>query len=127
MSRAPYYSEPSQKRWGWVPNLSGKGKICSPGKISDEIERRIKANYRYTYTYDGESKITASGKLGKVEINIHDKNGICSLEIIENNAEYDIREKVWEEFRTMLDACSNSVCDCSAMNKLVDAETCEEV
>ena len=55
-------------------------------------------------------------------IKIYDDKGICSLKI-ENNI-HNLNERilitdVWKDFRSILDSCSNDVCDCSAMDKPV--------
>ena len=107
-------------KWGWVPNIPGT--ICSGNEVKDKILR--KKYGMYTYTYDSpKSEITAaSDKLGTVVIKIRDEGGICSLEIKESRGmEYDIRDEVWIEFRKMLDGCSDTVCNCDAMDQLADA------
>jgi len=57
-----------------------------------------------------------------IEIKIHDKKGLCSIEIAgEKSDREDVYQRiliatVWEEFRSGIDSCSNDVCDCSAMD-----------
>jgi len=57
-----------------------------------------------------------------IEIKIHDKKGLCSIGIKEEESDCgNIYQKtliasVWKDFRSERDSCSNEVCNCSAMN-----------
>ncbi|MDR0778711.1 MAG: hypothetical protein LBE48_04665 [Methanomassiliicoccaceae archaeon] len=109
---------------GWVPNIGGRA--CSPDKVGSKI-RVINTECRneYVFSFDHDrsvTKITARhASRGTVEINILDDGGVCSLCIkhakISVNADVErvwIGE-VWKEFRRILDGCSNTVADCTAM------------
>jgi len=108
--------------WGWVPNLSGE--VCKTVNVENQITVEGDSRRKYSYRSDDPRNIKASSKDDGivVMIKIHDDKGICSLKIEKNVHKLNERiliTSVWKDFRSLLDSCSNDVCDCSAMDKPV--------
>ena len=116
--------------YGWVPNIEGN--VCNPARVKTRIDDAALAcdidskisvlNVFCEYAYDvSGNKITVSNDCcGTVEIEILHEGGLCSIKIIENILKSDKGTKVWIEevwkgFRLMVDGCSGTVCDCTAM------------
>ena len=111
------------KKWGWVPNIPGNIFLDLEDVKSEVSEFESEHGYSYLCDDVG-NKITVSDKEGnKAEINIRDKEGICSIHIVEKTTEdVDVWvNNVWKEFRTIFDSCSNEVCDCSAMDYPIES------
>ena len=120
--------------WGWIPNLSGD--VCNPDDVQEQIAKFDNdREYRYTCDTAGRN-ITASSRKDreitsndKIEIAIHNNAGICSLKITETDIEPENiidRKKligsVWEDFRSMLDSCSDEPCLCTAMSLPIESD-----
>jgi len=121
---------PLEGLWGWVPNISGDPLKDDEYYIQTQIKEynsEIGKSDDVTFHYDiSNNKILASTPDGKVEISIHDKGWICSVKAetkIENEVYRDVwLNYVWGKFRGMLDSCSKDICNCTAMNRLVEAD-----
>jgi hypothetical protein len=122
----PILKELKQEKWGWIPNISGEtSSLDSIKEIKDNINRtNDKKEGPFQFLYADSGKIIASSDW-TVEIEFHGESGLCKLDIehsyAEYDLEYDIRERVWSEFRRMLDSNSGTKADCSAMDRLVIA------
>ncbi|MCL2317875.1 MAG: hypothetical protein FWC44_02305 [Methanomassiliicoccaceae archaeon] len=120
----------SSKIYGWIPNIEGK--VCSPERVRSKFaaveelynsdKEAYKKEYEQTYACDGSGKrITISHEqYGTVVIEALDKDGLCSIEITERKKDDAMAtevwvSKVWKEFRKIMDGCSNTLCDCTAM------------
>jgi len=113
------------KKWGWIPNTSGD--LFSKAYVKEKIEGHCESqtkNYdgRFIFTYsfnNGDAwEIVASCGKHKAKINFQDERGICSI-VIDAEIE-NLVLILWNEFRIILDGCSNTPADCSAMKKLAD-------
>jgi len=103
--------------WGWIPNLSGK--ICSSENLDEQL------NGDKFFKWNGsENKITASDKIGTIEIRPRGEGGICRLEMTVETNDPVVRNvwasKMWKRFRATLDSCSTGICLCTAMDNPVE-------
>ncbi|MCL2148466.1 MAG: hypothetical protein FWH47_03910 [Methanomassiliicoccaceae archaeon] len=111
---------PTDSWWGWVPNISGD--VCAPSNV-EQVIKKNEGKREFLYEYRSRNKVVVSTPWGKVNIDIcDDGRGMCSLCIAETEVESDMTtevrlQKVWKEFRKMLDSCSDEICDCIAMNQ----------
>ena len=115
---------PTDKKWGWVPNISGNI-FSDPEYIRSEVAE-FESGHGYSYMCnDPGNKIMISDEDGNIaEIDIRDERGICSIRIIEKTTEgAEVwANNVWKEFRSIFDSCSNEVCDCSAMDYPIESD-----
>ncbi|AIZ57210.1 hypothetical protein Mpt1_c13490 [Candidatus Methanoplasma termitum] len=116
--------------YGWVPNI--RGNVCNPANIKSKIDEAslsypkrentsvLNIFCEYEYDISGNKIVVSNDLCGTVEINILHEGGLCSLNITKNKIKNDKGTKVWiaevwRGFREMIDGCSDTVCDCTAM------------
>jgi len=113
------------KKWGWIPNTSGD--LFSKVYVREKIESHSSAQTKnhsdsftimYSLDKDDAWEIEASFEGCKAKISLKDERGICSIAIDEKME--NIAVIIWNDFRKILDGCSNTPVDCTAMKKLVD-------
>ena len=118
--------------YGWVPNI--RGDVCHPAKVKSKIEEAVSVCpigegsaldtfCEYDYVVSGNKITVSNDSCGIVEINIINEGGLCSINIIENRIKTEMGTRVWigevwKGFRKMTDGCSDTVCDCTAMNPI---------
>ena len=130
----------SEVKWGWVPNTLGdsltkeyiKEKIDefnashSPAGTGDPLNgyhmaprSKTRDDWVFKYSFvDGDAwNIKASCDWGTSQIAVRDNGGICSITMGDGMDLYE--DKLWNEFRKILDGCSDTPADCTAMKKLV--------
>jgi len=116
--------------YGWIPNFDGK--VCCEANVRSKIDDAVcecalgkgtmilNAACSYSYDVSGRTVTVSNDSCGTIEIDILNEGGICSLRITENKIKSDKGTKiwvgeVWAGFRKMVDGCSETVCDCTAM------------
>ncbi|MCL2786297.1 MAG: hypothetical protein FWD81_03645 [Methanomassiliicoccaceae archaeon] len=76
-------------------------------------------SFEYSFIGDDAWDITASCEWGTIAIKILDERGICSITPDDNMEKTSLNEKLWKEFRKILDGCSDTPADCTAMRLLM--------
>lgn len=103
--------------WGWIPNLSGKASEKERIKYilsnADNIAG-ISIVSDMTYEVSNDAFDT------KIVLHIQDCAGLCKIEY---EGALDIQsalkiESLWRSFRKIFDGCSNTCCNCTAMDYL---------